>query len=67
MSSYCFKCKKNTESIDRRVLKTNNGKALSLSKRAICGSKKSTFIKTQEISGILRNLGIKKLLIRFHY
>ena len=67
MSSYCLKCKKNTESIDRRVLKTNNGKALPLSKRAICGSKKSTFIKTQEISGILRNLGIKTLLIRFHY
>ena len=62
MSSYCLKCKKNTESIDRRVSKNNNGKALSLSKCAICGSKKSTSIKTQQISGILRNLGLKTLL-----
>ena len=30
-----------------------------LSKCAICGSKKSRFIKKQEASGILSNLGLK--------
>ena len=30
-----------------------------LSKCAICGSKKSRFIKNQEAKGILSNLGIK--------
>ena len=29
-----------------------------LSKCALCGSKKSTFIKNQEAKGLLRNLGI---------
>ena len=30
-----------------------------LSKCSICGSKKSRFIKKQELSGILSNLGLK--------
>ena len=30
-----------------------------LSKCAMCGSKKSRFIKNQEAKGLLRNLGIK--------
>ena len=34
---------------------------MSLSKCAIYGSKKSTSIKTQQISGLLRNLGLKRL------
>ena len=59
MSSYCLKCRKNTESINLRVSKTNNGKTMILSKCAICGSKKSRFIKNQEPSGILSNLGLK--------
>ena len=33
-----------------------------LSKCAICGSKKSRFIKKQEVSGILSSLGLKTLL-----
>ena len=41
MLFYCLKCKKNTESINPRVLKTLNGKAMMLSKCVICGSKKS--------------------------
>ena len=31
MSSYCLKCKRNTESINPRVSKTTNGKAIILS------------------------------------
>ena len=59
MSSYCLKCRKKTKSINPRVSKTNNGKTMMLSKCAICGSKKSRFIKKQEASGILSNLGLK--------
>ena len=52
MLSYCLKCRKNTKSINPRVLKTSNGKTMILSKCAICGSKKSKFIKRQEASRI---------------
>ena len=45
MLSYCLKCKNNTESINPIVSKTNNGKTMMLSQCAICGSKKSKFIK----------------------
>ena len=48
MPSYCLKCKKNTESINPKVSKTANGKTMLLSKYAICGSKKSKFIKEQQ-------------------
>ena len=46
MESYCLKC-------------SSNGRSMILSKYAICGSKKSTFIKNQEAKGLLSNLGIK--------
>ena len=59
MLSYCLKCKKNTESINPKVSKTTNGKAIILSTCAICGSKKSKFIKEQEAKGLLSNLGLR--------
>ena len=59
MKSYCLKCKKDTENINPKVSKTRNNRAMLLSKCAICGSKKSRFIKNQEAKGILSNLGIK--------
>ena len=59
MLSYCLKCKKNTESINAKVLKTTNGKTMILSKCAICDSKKSKFIKEQQAKGLLSNLGIR--------
>ena len=62
MLSYCLKCKNNTESINPRVLKTSNGKTMIFSKYAICGNKKSKFIKKQEASGILSNVGIRTVL-----
>ena len=58
MSSYCLKSKQNTESINPRISKTNNGKTMILSKCAIYGSKKLRFIKKQEASRILSNLGL---------
>ena len=59
MESYRLKCKKNTENIDQRISSTSSGKAMILSKCAICGSKKSRFIKHQEAKGLLSKLGIK--------
>ena len=59
MLSYCLKCKKNTESINPKVSKTTNSKMMILSKCAICGSKKSEFIKEQQAKGLLTNLGIR--------
>ena len=48
MKSYCLKCRKDTENINPRVSKTSNGKTMLLSRRAICGSKKSRFIKMKK-------------------
>ena len=45
MLSYCFKYIKGTESINPKVLKTNNGKTMLLSKCAICGTKKIKIYK----------------------
>ena len=38
MLSYCFKCRKNTESINPKVSKTTNSKTMTLSKCVIGGS-----------------------------
>ena len=59
MKTYCLKCKKNTENIDSKILSTSNGKSMILSKCAICGSKKSRFIRNQEAKGLLSNLGTR--------
>ena len=59
MLSYCFKCRRNTVSINPKVSKTTNGKAIILLTCAICGSKKSKFIKEQEAKGLLSNLGLR--------
>ena len=59
MKTYCLKCKKDTENIDPKLSSTSNGKSMILSKCAICGSKKSRFIKNQEAKGLLSNLGIR--------
>ena len=59
MKSYCLKCRKDAENIYSRVSKTSNGRAMVLSKCAICGSKRSWFIKNQEAKGLLSNLGIR--------
>ena len=62
MLSYCCKSRRNTKSINPKVSKTTNGKAIILSTCAICGSKKSKFIKEQEAKGLLSNLGLKTRL-----
>ena len=62
MSSFCLKCGENTKIIILQVLRAVNGGIILLSKCAVCGDKKSKFIKKQEVNGLLNNLAIKKLL-----
>ena len=59
MKSDFLKCRKDTENIIPRVSNTSNGKTMILSKCAICGSKKSRFIKDQEAKGLLSNLVVR--------
>ena len=59
MEPYCLKCRKYTKNINAQVLSTSNCKLMILSKCAICGSKKSKFIKKQDAKGLLSKLGIK--------
>ena len=59
MKSYCLRCRRNTENIDPKVSNTSNGTRTILSKCAICGSKRSRFIKNQEAKGLLSNLGVR--------
>ena len=59
MLTYCFKCKKNTNNIDTNMIKTKTGRLNLSSKCAVCGSKKSRFVKEQEAEVLLSNLGIK--------
>ena len=59
MESYCLKCRKYTENISPQVSSTSNDRIMILSKCAICGNKKSKFIKNQETKGLLSKLGIK--------
>ena len=64
MKSYCLKCRKVTENINPRIINTSSNRTIVLSKCAICGSKKSRFIKDQGAKWLLSNLGIKTPLSR---
>ena len=62
MLSCCLKCQKNIENVDLKMLTTKNGRTILSSKCVACGSKKSRFMKEQEIKGILSSLGLKTTL-----
>ena len=59
MLTYYLKCKRNTKNIDAKMIETKNGRLNLSSKCAVCGSKKSRFMKEQEAKGLFNNLGIK--------
>ena len=54
MNTYCLSCKKDTRSIDPKVIKTKNTRKMMLSRCSICNNKKSTFIS--QGSGIFDSL-----------
>ena len=56
MTSYCLKCRKNTESKNPKVAKTKNGRIMLLSNCAVCNSKKSNFLKKQQAKGLISSL-----------
>ena len=49
METYCASCKKNTANGNSSVRKTKQNTLMLLSICAVCGKKKSTFIKNQEL------------------
>ena len=59
MKTYCIKCKKDTENIDPKIVRTKDNRLVMKSKCFACGIKKSRFVKEQEAKGLLSNLGIK--------
>ena len=62
MKIYCVKCRKDTENIDSKIVRTKINRSVMQSKCSVCGIKKSRFVKEQEAKGLLSNLGIKKPL-----
>ena len=48
MSSYCLKCRKNTQSINPVVSKTSNGKTMIFSKCPICGATNQNLLKNKK-------------------
>ena len=58
MSTYCLKCKKDTENIDPKIVRTKNNKLIMQSQCTNCRNKKSRFVKKQDAKGLLSNLGI---------
>ena len=57
--TYCLVCKKYTENINPKIVRNRQNRLMIQSICAMCGSKKSRFIKEQKALGILSNLGIK--------
>ena len=57
--TYCLSCRNYTKSPDPRIVKSKNERSMIQLNCAICGSKKSRFIKEQQAKGLLSNLGIK--------
>ena len=62
MLLYCLKCKKKKKKkkkLDSEVLKTKNCRAMLSSQCVACGSKKSRFMKEQEVKEKISSLGLK--------
>ena len=62
MNTYSMRCKKDTENIDPKMVRTKNNRLVKQSKCSACRINISRFVKEQEANGLLSNLGIKTLL-----
>ena len=58
MLSYCLECRKDTENMNPKVMRTKNNRLMLLSRCLVCRNKKLRFIKEQAAKGLLSNLGI---------
>ena len=57
--TYCLACRKYTKSINPTIVRNRQNRSMIQSNCAVCGSKKSRFIKELQAMGLLSNLGIK--------
>ena len=62
MKTYCVKCRRDTENIDPKIVRTKNNRLMMQAKCPVCGIKKSIFVKQQGANCLLSNLGIKATL-----
>ena len=62
MKIYCVKCRKGSENIDTKIVRTKNNRLIMQSKCSVCGIKKPRLVKKQEAKCLLSNLGIKTAL-----
>ena len=58
MLSYCLECRKDTENMNPKVMRTKNNRLMLLSRCLVCRNKKLRSIKEQTTKGLLSNLGI---------
>ena len=59
MKTYCVKCRRDTENIDPKIVRTKNNRLLMQSKCSVCKNKKLRFVKEQEAKVLLSNSGIR--------
>ena len=59
MPSYCLKDRKNSESKNPKLVKTNDTRIMLLSNCVVCNSETSRFIKEQEASRLVNGLEIR--------
>ena len=57
--TYCSACRKYTKSTNPKIVRNKHKRSMIQSNCAVCGSKKSRFIKEHQAMGLLSNLGIK--------
>ena len=57
--TYCLACRKYTKNNNPKIVRNRQNRLMTQTICAICGNKKSRFIKEQQAMGILSNLGIK--------
>ena len=62
MNIYCVKCRRDTENIDPKMVKTKNNRLIMQATCPVCGTKKSRFAKELKAKVLLSNLEIKTLL-----
>ena len=56
MLTYCVKCRKDTENIDPKMVRTKNNRIIMQPKCTVCRIKKSRFVKQQEAKGLSSSL-----------
>ena len=67
MKTYCVSFKKNTVNKNSCVKRTKESWLMLLSNCVVCGKKKLKFIKNQEASKLLGDLGFKIPIKKFQY